>query len=72
MRYRHTMFPSEHMKERYAYVFRIPRHRWEDNIRMDFKGAGSEGCGSEEGPMRGTSEHNNGLPVSMKCGKFRE
>ena len=38
---------------------------------MDLKGTGTADCGYEKGPMLGTSEHNNGLSISIKCGKFR-
>jgi hypothetical protein len=40
-----------------------PRHRWEDNIKMDLReiglGCGLDSSGSGEGPVAGSCEHSN-------------
>ena len=56
-------------------LLRIPRRRWEDNIKMDFEEVGCEvwtgsiwlRTGTGGG---GTCECSNGPSGSIKCGEF--
>ena len=51
-----------------------PRHRWEDNTRMDIRKAGSghgvDRSGSGCGQVAGCCECGNELSSSIKCGEF--
>ena len=51
-----------------------PRHRWEDNIKMDLQEVGGggdwNGVGSGYGQVAGTCEYGNELSGSIKCGEF--
>jgi hypothetical protein len=53
-----------------------PRHRWEDNIKMDFQEVGRgkswrlDGVGSGQGQMAGTCEYGEELPGSINVGNF--
>jgi hypothetical protein len=42
-----------------------PRHRWEDNIKMDL-----QEVGSGQGKVAGTCEYGNELSGFIKCGEF--
>jgi hypothetical protein len=48
-----------------------PRHRWEDNIKMDLQEVGG-GCGGLDGygQVAGTCEYGNELSGSIKCREF--
>jgi len=52
----------------------IPKHRWEDNIKMDLKEVGWETWTGliwlRIGTVAGTCECGNELLVSINCGKF--
>jgi hypothetical protein len=48
-----------------------PRHRWEDNIKMDLQEVGCEGKDWFELPqVAGTCEWGNEISGYIKCGKF--
>jgi len=49
--------------------FGRPRHRWEDNIKVDLKevGCGLNQGGSGQGQMAGTCECGNEPSGSVKC-----
>ena len=52
-----------------------PRHRWEDNIKMDLQKVGCWGYGldradSGEGQVAATCECGNELSGYIKCGEF--
>ena len=51
-----------------------PRHRWEDNIKMDLQevdvGDGLDRAGSGLGQVVGSCECGNEPSGSIKCGKF--
>jgi hypothetical protein len=52
-----------------------PKHRWEDNIKMDLQEVGGtcgglDGVGSGSGQVAGTCECGNELSGSIKCGEF--
>jgi hypothetical protein len=49
-----------------------PRHRWEDNVKMDFREIGMEGDsnGLGWGPVAGSCERGNEPSGSMKGEKF--
>ena len=50
-----------------------PRHRWEDNIKMnlqDVGGCGLDRAGSGQGQVAGTCECGNESSGSIKCGEF--
>lgn len=42
------------------------------HFQMDFRGTELEVCGEEKGPILYFSGQDNGLPVAVKCGAFRE
>ena len=48
------------------------RSRSNNYVEMDFEGTGLEVRGLEEGPILGLCEQDNGLPIAIKCGTFRE
>ena len=55
--------------------FGRPRHRWEDNIKMDLQEVGGGGhgldrTGSGYGQVAGTCECGNEPSGSIKCGNF--
>jgi hypothetical protein len=54
--------------------FRRPRHRWEDNIRMDLRKLGWEVVDwmhmAQEGPVAGSCKHSNEPSVSIKNREF--
>jgi hypothetical protein len=54
----HEQFQSENLKKR---AFGRPKHRWEDNIKMDLKeiGYGLDSSGSGHNPVAGSFEHSN-------------
>jgi hypothetical protein len=43
-----------------------PSHRWEDNIKMDFRKIGMDSAGSGQSPMVSFCEHGNEPPGSIK------
>jgi len=51
-----------------------PRHRWEDNIKMDLQevgcGYGLDEAGSGKGQVAGTCNCGNEPSDSIKCGEF--
>jgi len=52
-----------------------PRHRWEDNIKMDLQEVGCEGMdwnnvAQHKGQVVGTCECNNKTSGSIQCGEF--
>jgi hypothetical protein len=51
-----------------------PRHRWEDNTKMDLQemgwGHGVDWAGSGEGQVVGSCECSNEPSGSIKCGRF--
>jgi hypothetical protein len=52
-----------------------PRHRWEDNIKMDLQevgcgGNGLDQAGSGQGQVACTCERGNEPSSSIKCGEF--
>ena len=49
-----------------------PRHRWEENIKMDLQevGYGLDRAGSGKGQVAGTCECGNEPSGSIKCGEF--
>jgi hypothetical protein len=53
---------------------RRPRHRWEDNIKMDFQEVGCGGMNwielAQDRQVAGTCEHGNEPSGSIKCGEF--
>jgi len=54
--------------------FERPMHKWEGNIKTDFKekiwGLGLDSCGSGYGPMAGSSKHGNEHSSSIKGWKL--
>jgi len=51
---------------------RRPRHKWENNIKVDLKETGCEldSSGSGDGPVADSCEHNNQPLGSIKLGNF--
>ena len=52
-----------------------PRHRWEDNIKMDLQEVGRglwglDGVGLGYGQLAGACEYGDELWGSIKCGEF--
>jgi hypothetical protein len=51
-----------------------PRHKWEDNIRMDLQkwdvGYGLDRVGSRQGQVAGTRACGDEPSGSIKCGEF--
>jgi hypothetical protein len=52
-----------------------PRHRWEDNIKMNLREIGFGGCGLDSfgsgyRQVVGSCEHSNEPSGSIKCGEF--
>jgi hypothetical protein len=43
------------------------RHRWSDNVQIDFNGCGLESCDSGWGLVSGSCEHFNEPAGSIKC-----
>ena len=54
-------------------TFGRPRHRWQDDIKMDHKySRGFDSCGSREGAVVCCWKHCNELPASVKRDQLRE
>jgi hypothetical protein len=51
-----------------------PRHRWDDNIKMDFRETGLVGVVwihlAQKSPVVCSSEHGNEISGSIKCWEF--
>ena len=73
----YTGFCWGNLRERRKKATGRPRHRWEDNIKMDLQEMGSEGMdldryvlGQGQGQVRSTCDCSIELSGSIKCVEF--